>query len=295
MIRDRIMTFYEDDDIDTLKTTMAKTRVRYFPVTDGYGNYKGLVSRRNYINARKKQLILVDHNERTQSVDGVENAEILEIIDHHRIANIETINPVYFRNQPLGCTATIIYQMYKEQNVKIDKPIAGLLCAAILSDTLAFKSPTCTFVDEAAAKELARLAEIDIYEFAMEMFDAGSNLKDKTVDEILHQDFKKFDIGDMVIAVGQINSVNEKEIARIKADMTKYLSTYTEPGCDVVLFAMTNILQEGSGMICSGDGAEKLCHKAFGVEFVDGYGYLPGVVSRKKQIVPALVKATHQI
>ena len=185
--------------------------------------------------------------------------------------------------------------MYKEQNVKIDKPIAGLLCAAILSDTLAFKSPTCTFVDEAAARELARLAEIDIYEFAMEMFDAGSNLKDKTMDEILHQDFKKFDIGDMVIAVGQINSVNEKEIARIKADMTKYLSTYTEPGCDVVLFAMTNILQEGSGMICSGDGAEKLCHKAFGVEFVDGYGYLPGVVSRKKQIVPALVKATHQI
>ena len=295
MIRDRIMTFYEDDDIDTLKTTMAKTRVRYFPVTDGYGNYKGLVSRRNYINARKKQLILVDHNERTQSVDGVENAEILEIIDHHRIANIETMNPVYFRNQPLGCTATIIYQMYKEQNVKIDKPIAGLLCAAILSDTLAFKSPTCTFIDEAAAKELARLAEIDIYEFAMEMFDAGRNLKDKTMDEILHQDFKKFDIGDMVVAVGQINSVNEKEIDRIRNGMREFLGGYMEPGCDVVLFAMTNILQEGSGIICVGENAQELCSKAFDVQLEDSYAYLSGVVSRKKQIVPALVKATHQI
>ena len=261
MIRDRIMTFYEDDDIDTLKTTMAKTRVRYFPVTDGYGNYKGLVSRRNYINARKKQLM----------------------------------NPVYFRNQPLGCTATIIYQMYKEQNVKIDKPIAGLLCAAILSDTLAFKSPTCTFIDEAAAKELARLAEIDIYEFAMEMFDAGSNLKDKTMDEILHQDFKKFDIGDMVVAVGQINSVNEKEIDRIRNGMREFLGGYMEPGCDVVMFAMTNILQEGSGIICVGENAQELCSKAFGVQLEDSYAYLPGVVSRKKQIVPALVKATHQI
>ena len=225
----------------------------------------------------------------------MENAEILEIIDHHRIANIETMNPVYFRNQPLGCTATIIYQMYKEQNVKIDKPIAGLLCAAILSDTLAFKSPTCTFIDEAAAKELARLAEIDIYEFAMEMFDAGSNLKDKTMDEILHQDFKKFDIGDMVVAVGQINSVNEKEIDRIRNGMREFLGGYMEPGCDVVLFAMTNILQEGSGIICVGENAQELCSKAFDVQLEDSYAYLSGVVSRKKQIVPALVKATHQI
>ena len=295
MVRDNIMTFNEDDSVETIKSVMSKTRVRYFPVVDKSGNYLGLVSRRNYINARKKQLILVDHNERTQSVDGVENAEILEIIDHHRIANIETMNPVYFRNQPLGCTATIIYQMYKEQNVKIDKPIAGLLCAAILSDTLAFKSPTCTFIDEAAAKELARLAEIDIYEFAMEMFDAGSNLKDKTMDEILHQDFKKFDIGDMVVAVGQINSVNEKEIDRIRNGMREFLGGYMEPGCDVVMFAMTNILQEGSGIICVGENAQELCSKAFGVQLEDSYAYLPGVVSRKKQIVPALVKATHQI
>lgn len=295
MIRDNIMTFYEDDDIETLKTTMARTRVRYFPVTDGYGNYKGLVSRRNYINARKKQLILVDHNERTQSVDGIENAEILEIIDHHRIANIETMNPVYFRNQPLGCTATIIFQMYREAGVRIEKHIAGLLCAAIISDTLAFKSPTCTFVDEAAAKELARLAEIDIYEFAMEMFDAGSNLRDKTMPEILHQDFKKFDIGELVIAIGQINSVNEKEIDRITSGMGDFLKTYMEPGCDALLFVMTNILQEGSGIICAGRDVDALCARAFSVELSDGYAYLPGVVSRKKQIVPALVRAVHQM
>lgn len=295
MIKDHIMTFYEDDDIDTLKTTMAQTRVRYFPVTDSYGNYKGLVSRRNYINARKKQLILVDHNERTQSVDGVENAEILEIIDHHRIANIETMGPVYFRNQPLGCTATIVYQMYKEANVIPKRHIAGLLCGAILSDTLAFKSPTCTPVDEAAAKELATLAGIDMYEFAMEMFDAGSNLKDKTVDDILHQDFKKFDIGDTVVAIGQITSVNEKEIERIKADMKNYFKDFMEPDCDMIMFVMTNILKEGSGVICKGHGADGLVEKAFGVSLEDGYTYLDGVVSRKKQIVPSLVKAAHEM
>jgi manganese-dependent inorganic pyrophosphatase len=295
MIRDNIMTFYEDDNIDNLKTTMSKTRVRYFPVTDGYGNYKGLVSRRNYINARKKQLILVDHNERTQSVDGVENADILEIIDHHRIANIETMNPVYFRNQPLGCTATIVYQMYKEYDVPVDRSTAGLLCSAILSDTLAFKSPTCTFYDEAAAKELAHIAQIDIYEFAMDMFDAGSNLKDKSMDEILHQDFKKFDIGELKVAIGQITSVNEKEIKRIKADMADYLKSYAEPDCDVIIFAMTNILQEASGIMCKGASAEELCKKAFGVNLDNGYAYLPGVVSRKKQLVPALVKAMHQL
>lgn len=295
MVKDGIMTFYEDDTVDYLKNIMSKTRVRYFPVIDENGNYKGLVSRRNFINARKKQLILVDHNERTQSVNGVDEAEIREIIDHHRIANIETRMPVYFRNQPLGCTATIVYQMYQEQGIIPDEKIAGLLCSAILSDTLVFKSPTCTEIDKISAMKLAELAGIDVNAFAMEMFSAGSNLKGKSMDEILHQDFKKFDIGDMTVGIGQINSINEKELAEIRRDMEKYLETYSESGCDIILFVMTNIFDEGSGILCYGDEADTLCRSAFGAEIEDGYVYLPGIVSRKKQIVPALVYATNDL
>ena len=235
MVRDNIMTFNEDDSVETIKSVMSKTRVRYFPV-DKSGNYLGLVSRRNYINARKKQVILVDHNERTQSVDNIDKAEIREIIDHHRIANVETLAPVYFRNQPVGCTSTIIYQMYREQKIIPDKKIAGLMCAAILSDTLLFKSPTCTCEDKNAAYALAQLAEINVNDFAMEMFDAGSNLKGKTIDEILHQDYKKFEIDGRTFAIGQITSINTREIEQIQKSMYEYLTDYTENGCDVFLF-----------------------------------------------------------
>lgn len=254
-----------------------------------------MVSRRNYINARKKQVILVDHNERTQSVDNIDKAEIREIIDHHRIANVETLAPVYFRNQPVGCTSTIIYQMYREQNIIPDKKIAGLMCAAILSDTLLFKSPTCTCEDKNAAYALAQLAEINVNDFAMEMFDAGSNLKGKTIDEILHQDYKKFEIDGRTFAIGQITSINTREIEQIQKSMYEYLTDYTENGCDVFLFVMTSILDDSSGMLAFGDEAEEICSRAFQTKFVDHYAYLEGVVSRKKQIVPALVRAVQEL
>lgn len=295
MVRDNIMTFNEDDSVETIKSVMSKTRVRYFPVVDKSGNYLGLVSRRNYINARKKQVILVDHNERTQSVDNIDKAEIREIIDHHRIANVETLAPVYFRNQPVGCTSTIIYQMYREQNIIPDKKIAGLMCAAILSDTLLFKSPTCTCEDKNAAYALAQLAEINVNDFAMEMFDAGSNLKGKTIDEILHQDYKKFEIDGRTFAIGQITSINTREIEQIQKSMYEYLTDYTENGCDVFLFVMTSILDDSSGMLAFGDEAEEICSRAFQTKFVDHYAYLEGVVSRKKQIVPALVRAVQEL
>lgn len=291
MVKDNIMSFHEDDSLEYLKSTMAKTRVRYFPVVDKNRNYLGLVSRRNYINARKKQIILVDHNERTQSVMNIDKADIVEIIDHHRIANIETLSPVYFRNQPVGCTSTIVYQMYKEQGIIPDKKMAGLMCSAILSDTLIFKSPTCTKYDISAATELAELADINMRGYAMEMFGAGSNLNGKSLEEILHQDFKKFEIGNLSVGIGQINSVNEKEISRIKDAMKQYLEQNKENDCDIIIFVMTNILEEGSDVLAYGDGAEKLCAAAFSKEFADHYAYLDGVVSRKKQIVPALVDA----
>jgi manganese-dependent inorganic pyrophosphatase len=294
MIRNGIMTFHEDDSVENLKSTMAKTRVRYFPVVDKNEKYLGLVSRRNYINTRKKQVILVDHNERTQSVDHIDKADIVEIIDHHRIANVETFAPVYFRNQPVGCTCTIVYQMYKEQGVVPEKWAAGLMCAAILSDTLLFKSPTCTPVDVNAANELADIAGIDVTEFAMEMFGAGSNLNGKSMAEVLHQDFKKFDIEDKVIAIGQITSINIKELDKIKKEMYEYLAGNNESGWDVVIFVMTNILDDSSGMLTFGKGCEDICERAFGEAFVDHYAYLKGIVSRKKQIVPAIIKALQE-
>ncbi len=295
MVKNGIMTFDEDDSVEHIKNIMSKTRVRYFPVVDKNGNYLGLVSRRNYINARKKQIILVDHNERTQSVDNIDKAEILEIIDHHRIANVETLAPVYFRNQPVGCTATIIYQMYKEQDIVPEKSIAGLMCAAILSDTLLFKSPTCTCEDRDAAYALAQLADININEFAMEMFSAGSDLKGKSCDEILHQDFKKFEINNRTFAIGQINSINNRELDEIRKNMYEYLSTQDESGSDVVIFVMTSVLDDSSGILAFGENAEEICELAFKTKLDNHYAYLPGIVSRKKQIVPALLDVAQEM
>ena len=174
MKTEKLITFDTDDFIDDIKDVMASKRFRHFPVLDKEGKYKGLISRRNLLGARGKNVILVDHNERGQAVDGIENANILELIDHHRLGTVETVGPVFFRNQPLGCTATIIFQMYREQGLEIDKTIAGLLCSAIISDTLLFRSPTCTPMDRAAAVSLAEMAGIKLDEFANQMFEAGS-------------------------------------------------------------------------------------------------------------------------
>jgi len=284
-----------NDYVEHVKEVMSKTKYRDFPILDNKGKFCGFLSRRRLMTSRKKQVILVDHNEKSQAVNGIEEAEVQEIIDHHRLGGLETIGPVYFRNQPVGCTATIIYQMYKEQNVKIDKPIAGLLCAAILSDTLAFKSPTCTFIDEAAAKELARLAEIDIYEFAMEMFDAGSNLKDKTMDEILHQDFKKFELNKANFGVGQINSMNPDELKELKSRLLPYMEKALGAHGETMLFFMlTDIIHQSTELLCYGGENARLVEEAFHQTPVDHSIILPGVVSRKKQLIPAFMSALQQ-
>ena len=212
MTREHLITFDSDDYIDEIKEVMASKRHRDFPILDKNGCYLGMISRRNLLGAKGKQVILVDHNEKNQAVAGVEGAEILEIIDHHRLGTVQTMAPVFFRNQPLGCTATIIYQMYREAGVEIEQKIAGLLCSAIISDTLLFRSPTCTSVDERAARELAQIAGLDIEKYAVQMFSAGSNLKDKGDEEIFYQDFKRFTSGKVTFAVGQITSLDENEL-----------------------------------------------------------------------------------
>ena len=300
MKTENLITFDTDDYIDDIKEVMASKRHRDFPILDKNGKYKGMISRRNLLGARGKNVILVDHNERSQAVDGMENANILEIIDHHRLGTVETMGPVFFRNQPLGCTATIIYQMYKEAGVTIENKIAGLLCSAIISDTLLFRSPTCTPVDKDAAMKLAAIAGIDVEQLANKMFAAGSKLKGKSDAEIFYQDFKRFTAGKIEFGVGQITSLNAGELNELKSRMLTYMDRAREDEkVDMMFFMLTNILTESTELICDGQGAKQLAGEAFhlGDEEMDKEEHivsLPGVVSRKKQLVPGLMVATEQ-
>ena len=300
MKTENLITFDTDDYIDDIKEVMASKRHRDFPILDKNGKYKGMISRRNLLGARGKNVILVDHNERSQAVDGMENANILEIIDHHRLGTVETMGPVFFRNQPLGCTATIIYQMYKEAGVTIENKIAGLLCSAIISDTLLFRSPTCTPVDKDAAMKLAAIAGIDVEQLANKMFAAGSKLKGKSDAEIFYQDFKRFTAGKIAFGVGQITSLNAGELNELKSRMLTYMDRAREDEkVDMMFFMLTNILTESTELICDGQGAKQLAGEAFhlGDEEMDKEEHivsLPGVVSRKKQLVPGLMVATEQ-
>ena len=303
MTREHLITFNSDDYIDEIREVMASKRHRDFPILDKDGYYLGMISRRNLLGAKGKQVILVDHNEKNQAVAGIENAEILEIIDHHRLGTIQTMSPVFFRNQPLGCTATIIYQMYQEAGIKVEPKIAGLLCSAIVSDTLLFRSPTCTPVDEMAARALADIAGIDNEKYAMEMFSAGSNLKDKSDEEIFYQDFKRFTSGKVTIGVGQITSLNGGELDKLKGRMEAFMEKALENnGLNMIFFMLTNILTETTELICEGQGALQLAGKAFhqDIELLEEEGLkepvlrLPGVVSRKKQLIPELMLAEQE-
>ncbi len=295
MKQKHLITFGRGEFLDDIRETMTKKRHRDFPILDWNGKYFGMISRRSLLGARKKKIILVDHNEPTQAVDGIEEAQILEIIDHHRIGSIETMGPVFFRNQPLGCTATIIFQMFQEYNVKIPQKIAGLLCSAILSDTLIFRSPTCTQVDKDAVEKLAEIAGIVPEEYAAKMFQAGSNLSVKSPEEIFYQDFKKFELGDITLGVGQINSMTAKELEAIKDKMTPYLQkALSEHEVEMIYFMLTNIMEESTELLCAGNGAKELVLQAFSLPPETEEIVLQHTVSRKKQVIPALLIALQE-
>ena len=296
MKKDNLIAFHLNDYTDEIREIMSKKRYRDFPILDKKGSYIGMISRRNLLGVRKRAVILVDHNEIAQAVDHVQDAEILEIIDHHRLGALETMTPVYFRNQPVGCTATIVYQMYQEQQVQIPRAIAGLLCSAILSDTLMFRSPTCTEMDRAAARALAGIAGIVCEDFAREMFAAGSDLRGKTPEEIFYQDFKKFEIGGKNLGIGQITSMSQKELDEIKARMVPFLEkAYKEHGLEMMIFMLTNIIEESTEMLCYGENSSELVEEAFPpVKVVNNAATVPAVVSRKKQVVPALISAMNR-
>ena len=295
MTKSNLVTFKLKDYVDDVKEVMARKRFRDFPIVDNKGKFLGLISRRRLLNVKKKQVILVDHNEKNQAVDGVEEAEVLEIIDHHRLSSIETMGPVFFRNQPVGCTATIVYQMYQEAGVEPDPVNAALLCSAIISDTLMLRSPTCTPLDEDTARKLAEIAGVEVENLAQEMFNAGSNLKGKSAEEICFLDFKQFTVNDTVFGVGQVNSMSADELKEIRKIVQPHLEkARSNHGLNMIFFMLTNIITESSELLCCGPEAREKILSAYDLPEDTETIMLRGVVSRKKQLVPTLVGALQQ-
>ena len=287
--KEDLVTFRISDYIDDVKEVMLKYRYRNFPIVDEEGKVVGLLARRHILDYERKNVIMVDHNEFSQAVEGIEQARILEIIDHHRIGTIETEQPILFRNHPVGSTATIINRLFEEKGLIPEPKIAGIMCAAILSDTLVFKSPTCTPEDVRAAKKLAEIANIDINEFGTEMFKAGTSLEGKTVEEIFYTDFKEFTINNYKIGIGQVNTLTDA--GELKQQLINFMEKVKkDKDYDILLLMLTDIINEGSEILFVGNNKE-LLQRAFNVEIKNNSFYLPYVISRKKQVLPPLVKA----
>ena len=288
MIKGDIKTFSTDDTLDYMKEVMSETRYRGYPVIDLNNRCVGSISRFALLKGLRKKVVLVDHNERGQSIPGIEEADILEIVDHHRVADIQTVGPLLFRGEPLGSTATIVTRMFEEQDVEMPSHIAGLLLGAVVSDTLLFKSPTCTPVDTKIAKKLAEIAGVDIQEFAMEMFKAGTSLVGKTVDEIFNQDFQQFSFDNLQVGVAQVNSMDIEGFLPYKKDMLDYMNKFAEDNnLEFTLLLLTDIINANSEIFVGGPRPE-LVEKAFNVQLTECQGTLVGVISRKKQVVPAI-------
>ncbi|MCC6094146.1 MAG: putative manganese-dependent inorganic diphosphatase, partial [Eubacterium sp.] len=297
MMRDNLILFHMSDKIDDIQEIMKNSRHRDYPILDAKEKYVGTISRRNLIGRSGKKLILVDHNEKSQAVLNVDEADILEIIDHHRLGSLETMAPIMFRMEPVGCTSTIMYKIYHEKNLEIPPKIAGLLMSAIISDTLLFRSPTCTPLDKNVALDLARIAGVtDIEKYASDMFRAGSNLEDKTAEEIFYQDFKKFNIEKKTFGVGQISSMSREELEFIKSKLYPHMEQECgKHDMEMVFFMLTNIIEESTELLYYGSEAKELIEEAFpGHSINDKSCVLPGVISRKKQLIPSFMRAIQE-
>lgn len=287
MAKENIVSFTNNDLVDDIKDAMAQTRFRSYPVIDENDRVLGMVARYHLISKHKKKVIQVDHNERGQSVDGLEDAEVLEIIDHHRVADIQTSNPIFFRNEPIGSTSTIVAKCFFERGLTPSKTAAGLLCSAIISDTLLFRSPTCTPQDEEICRKLAEIAGISsVEDYAKEMFKAGTSLKGKTVEQIFNQDYKPFSIEDIKVGIAQVNTMDIDGFMPLKEEMLAYMNEKAkESSLDMVMLLLTDIITEGSQVLVVGERSD-IAEKAFNATLVDNTAFLPGVLSRKKQVVP---------
>ncbi|MBC9785610.1 putative manganese-dependent inorganic diphosphatase [Heliobacterium chlorum] len=288
IMHQEMVTFQPDDFVDETRKVMLETRFRNYPVVDDENRLLGVISRYHLLAAQRKKIILVDHNEKSQAVAGIDQAQVLEVIDHHRVGDVQTGEPIYFRGEPVGCTSTIIFSMFEENEIEPPKEIAGLMLSAILSDTVLFKSPTCTARDKKAAEKLAKIAGIDIEEYGLKMFTAGSSLEGRTPEEIIYQDFKEFHLGAMHLGIGQVETMDHAGIARMQETLMEALDTIRQSkNLDLVLLMLTDIIKEGTLLLLSGEKTEPI-EKAFNVAVKDGVAHLPGVLSRKKQVVPPL-------
>ncbi|OFH98064.1 cobalt-dependent inorganic pyrophosphatase [Clostridium acetireducens DSM 10703] len=288
MAKDDLIKFKPTDFVDDIKDIMLETRYRTYPVVDEEDKVVGSISRYHLISQNKKKVILVDHNEKTQSVLGLDDAEILEIIDHHRLGDIQTGTPIYFRNEPVGSTATIVASIFFENGVRPSRKIAGILAGGIISDTLLFKSPTSTVMDKLMLKRLSQIANINPEEFAMEMFKAGSSLKGKSVDEVFYGDFKEFFINNTKIAVTQVSTIDDESFNPIEKDIMNLMEKKAkEEKYSLIVLMLTNIFKGGSKLIVAGKHKE-FVSQAFNVQLDENSAYVPGVVSRKKQVIPPL-------
>ncbi|WP_273312455.1 MULTISPECIES: putative manganese-dependent inorganic diphosphatase [Aminobacterium] len=284
-----LITFSLQEEVDDAKEIMLKHKYRQFPILDNKIPV-GMLSRRNLLNITGKKVILVDHNEESQSAEGLEQAQILEVIDHHRIGSIETLYPIVFINRPVGCTATIVYGFYRDNGIKPPSSIAGLMCAAIISDTLMFKSPTSSTQDREAAQELATIAGMDIETFSRSMFEAGTSLEGKSAEEIFFTDFKIFDVADFKVGISQVFFYNTERSFHRKALLDFMKQRKFQGSYDMLLLMLTDIINEGSEILYVGNHEEFLS-SAFGVPISGGSFYLPKVISRKKQVIPQLLEA----
>lgn len=290
MTSKKIVCFKLDDFIDTAREKMLKTRFRSYPVVDQEGHFKGFISRYHLLSPHRKKVILVDHSEKTQSVNGIDQAQIMEIIDHHRIGGVQTSDPIYYRNEPVGSTATIIANLYSEHGKKPSKKIAGILCAAIISDTIQFKSPTSTHADRITAERLALLAGINIDEFSVKMFDAGCSFKNMTTEEMIKNDFKDFAIGSYKVGVGQINTTDLRSIKKLRGSILQGLSELEEnEKYNILMIIFTDIIDEQTEVVFV-ESQKGLVARAFSPLADENSFLISGVVSRKKQIVPRLVE-----
>ncbi len=290
VMRKEVITFKPTDLVTDIKKIVADTNYRVYPVVEN-GRLVGAIHRDKLIVQERTKVILVDHNESGQAVEGIEEAQIIEIIDHHRLGGLQTSEPIFIRHEPVGCTATIVANMYWHRNIAIPQNIAGLLLAAILSDTVLFKSPTCTEKDRRTAKQLAEFAQLDVHEFGMSILKAGASIKGMSTADIIANDIKEFQIGDYRMTIGQISVMDADEVLSIKEELQQSMEALCQKeNYDMVLLMVTDILNEGTHLVYIGQPVS-LLKQAFGSEGKERVLYLPGVMSRKKQIIPPMSEA----
>ena len=291
MTDDDLVYFSTADTIDIVRENMAKSRFRSYPVVDENKKVIGSISRYHLISSNMKKLILVDHNEKNQAIDDIDQAEIIEIIDHHRVANISTTAPLFYRAEPVGSTATIISEMYFESGLRPSKEIAGLLCAAIISDTLLFRSPTTTDVDRRILDRMSKIADINPEEFANQMFKAGTSLKEKSPTDIVEGDVKTFTIAGEDVRVGQVMTMNPEELAPLRDEIVSLMEEKIKSkGETTFVLVLTDIFNETSELLVVGEHVTDI-EEEFGHKVENGTISAPGVLSRKKQVIPRLTNA----